>query len=83
MTIVFFVINKTIGLRVSEEEEIKGLDDTEHNLPSAYADFMPAGLAPAYTAAPVSSSTPAASVEKAVPVETYTTNKDAKLNRLL
>lgn len=42
MTIVFFIIKKTIGLRVSEEEEIKGLDATEHNLPSAYADFMPA-----------------------------------------
>ncbi len=83
MTIVFFVINKTIGLRVSEEEEIKGLDATEHNLPSAYADFMPAGLAPAYAAAPVSSSTPAAPVEKAVPVETYTTNKDAKLNKVV
>ena len=42
MTIVFFIIKKTIGLRVSSEEEIKGLDATEHNLPSAYADFMPA-----------------------------------------
>lgn len=42
MTIVFLVIKKTIGLRVSEEEEIKGLDSTEHGLPSAYADFAPA-----------------------------------------
>ena len=42
MIIVFTVIKKTVGLRVSEEEEIKGLDATEHNLPSAYADFMPA-----------------------------------------
>lgn len=42
MTVVFFVIKKTIGLRVSAEEEIKGLDSTEHGLPSAYADFAPA-----------------------------------------
>ena len=37
--IVFFVIKKTVGLRVSEEEEIAGLDSTEHGLPSAYAGF--------------------------------------------
>ena len=42
MTASFFVIKKTIGLRVSAEEEIKGLDKTEHGLPSAYADFVPA-----------------------------------------
>ena len=39
ITIAFFVIKKTIGLRVSEEEEITGLDATEHGLPSAYAGF--------------------------------------------
>ncbi len=42
MTLTFFIIKKTIGLRVSKEEEIKGLDSTEHGLPSAYADFLPA-----------------------------------------
>ena len=42
MTLTFCVIKKTIGLRVSPEEEIKGLDSTEHGLPSAYADFLPA-----------------------------------------
>lgn len=42
MTIVFAVIKKTVGLRVSPEEEVKGLDSTEHGLPSAYADFAPA-----------------------------------------
>ena len=41
MTIVFMVIKKTIGLRASKEEEIRGLDAMEHNLPSSYADFMP------------------------------------------
>lgn len=39
ITIVFFVIKATLGLRVSEEEEIVGLDPTEHGLPSAYAGF--------------------------------------------
>ena len=42
MTLTFFIIKKTVGLRVSKEEEIKGLDSTEHGLPSAYADFLPA-----------------------------------------
>ena len=42
MFLTFTVIKKTVGLRVSEEEEIKGLDSTEHGLPSAYADFLPA-----------------------------------------
>ena len=42
MTLTFFILKKTTGLRVSEEEEVKGLDKTEHGLPSAYADFVPA-----------------------------------------
>lgn len=41
MTIVFLVIKKTIGLRASREEELRGLDITEHGLESSYADFMP------------------------------------------
>ena len=44
MSIVFFVLKKTIGLRVSKDEEMKGLDITEHGLISAYADFMPIGV---------------------------------------
>ena len=32
MTIVFTVLKKTIGLRVTAEEEIEGLDSTEHGL---------------------------------------------------
>ena len=39
ITITFLLIKVTIGLRVSEEEEITGLDSTEHGLPSAYAGF--------------------------------------------
>ncbi len=39
ITITFLIIKATIGLRVSEEEEIIGLDATEHGLTSAYAGF--------------------------------------------
>jgi Amt family ammonium transporter len=39
ITVVFFIIKKTIGLRVSAEEEITGLDVTEHGLLTAYAGF--------------------------------------------
>ncbi|MBR5370872.1 MAG: ammonium transporter [Oscillospiraceae bacterium] len=42
ITIVFEVIKHTIGLRASEEEEVLGMDATEHGLVSSYADFMPA-----------------------------------------
>ena len=44
MIIVFTIIKKTIGLRVTKEEEMKGLDICEHGLVSAYADFMPIGV---------------------------------------
>ena len=39
ITITFFMIKAIFGLRVTEEEEIIGLDATEHGLPSAYAGF--------------------------------------------
>ena len=42
MIITFKIIKKTIGLRASAEEEIMGLDITEHGLPSAYAGFISA-----------------------------------------
>lgn len=76
MIIVFTLIKKTNGLRVTAEEEIKGLDSTEHNLPSAYADFVP-------TSVLISSAPPAQSVEKAIPVETFTTKTDAVLSKIV
>ena len=39
ITIVFFIIKAVVGLRASEEEEIVGLDATEHGLASAYSGF--------------------------------------------
>ena len=76
MIIVFTLIKKTNGLRVTAEEEIKGLDSTEHNLPSAYADFVP-------TSVLISSAPPAQPVEKAIPVETFTTKTDAVLSKIV
>ncbi len=46
MTIVFQLIKHTVGLRVSPEDEIVGMDISEHGLASAYADFLP--TAPSY-----------------------------------
>lgn len=68
ITVVFQVIKHTIGLRVSQEEELKGLDITEHGLPSAYGGFAfvyddtPDGL-------PVPAMPKAVPVQEAVPVE--------------
>ncbi|MBR3510268.1 MAG: ammonium transporter [Lachnospiraceae bacterium] len=39
ITITFIVIKAIFGLRVTEEEEITGLDATEHGLASAYSGF--------------------------------------------
>ncbi len=61
MTAVFLIIKHTIGLRVSEEEELLGLDSSEHGLSSAYADFAAAPGSIQPFAAPVPP-------ERAVPV---------------
>ena len=69
MTATFLILKKTVGLRVSAEEEIKGLDKTEHGLPSAYADFVPAVESLDYGfggAVAVSGETP---VSEAIPVK--------------
>ena len=39
ITIAFLIIKAIVGLRVTQEEEIVGLDSCEHGLPSAYAGF--------------------------------------------
>ena len=40
ITLTFLAIKKIFGLRVSREEEIVGLDPTEHGLPSAYGGMI-------------------------------------------
>ncbi|PWL41856.1 MAG: adenylate cyclase [Bacillota bacterium] len=64
MTLVFLVIRKTIGLRVSREEELDGLDIHEHGIASSYADFMPASEAPFLAA----NSIPVPTPQEAIPV---------------
>ena len=67
ITVVFVVLKKTIGLRVSAEEELKGLDITEHGLPSAYGGFaFVYDDTPADLMAEVRGASP---VKEAVPVE--------------
>ncbi|MFT5752542.1 MAG: Amt family ammonium transporter, partial [Dokdonia sp.] len=36
--VIFIILKKTVGIRVSETEEIEGLDNHEHGM-SAYPDF--------------------------------------------
>ena len=87
ITIVFQIIKHTIGLRVSEAEEIMGLDKPEHGLTSAYADFMPIvpsvlGTKAAEQAA-AEMAVPAAP-EQAVPVTKVTTeNGRHKLTKVV
>ena len=66
ITIVFQILKHTIGLRVSEEEELKGLDITEHGLPSAYG-----GFAFTYDDTPDGLEVPSGgiSIQESVPVE--------------
>ena len=70
ITITFTIIKKTIGLRVTPEEEIQGLDLPEHGLVSAYADFMPA--IPQVESFERSETTGAVPVDEAVPVQLKT-----------
>ena len=88
-TILFQVIKHTIGLRVSAEEEISGLDLPEHGLVSAYADFAPTVKMDATAFAPVDvSSLPkdAVPVDEAVPVQLATPKvavaSDTKLTKV-
>ena len=77
MIITFNVLKHTIGLRASEEEETKGLDVTEHNLASSYADFMPMVF---MGKAKEGAAYAGVSVEKAVPVEHYPSAKPVSAN---
>ncbi len=42
MTLFFLLLKKVNFLRAEPADELAGLDGSEHGLPSAYADFMPA-----------------------------------------
>ena len=68
ITLTFLLIKKTVGLRASREEELIGLDKTEHGLPSAYAGFsmLPEAIDAGETPVLVSGDVP---IAEAVPVK--------------
>ena len=68
ITVTFLVIKAIVGLRVVREEEILGLDVTEHGLPSAYAGFamQPEDIEEGSEPIVVSGDTP---VAEAIPVK--------------
>lgn len=81
--LVWLVLKKTIGIRVSREEEIQGLDIGEHGN-VAYPDFALVTEAIEYDKTPAAlqiEAKPAVSVEKAVPVEHHET-KGAKMTKV-
>ena len=80
ITLSFLAIRATVGLRVSEQEEIVGLDVEEHGLVSAYAGFMPVigSDVPMGAPAELPGAKPAAK-DKAVPVADYSTGSNDKV----
>ena len=71
MFFVFMLIDKLHGLRTTAEDEIAGLDSTEHGLPSSYPDFAPSvnkysSYAPEVGISAVTGEVPAA---EAIPVK--------------
>ena len=79
MLVVFKAIDKCGGLRTSVEDEIIGLDISEHGLPSSYPDFAPAvnkysSYAPDSGITAVTGDIPAA---EAVPVKSVSSFSDS------
>ncbi|MGN0374649.1 MAG: ammonium transporter [Butyrivibrio sp.] len=65
MTAVFLIIKHTVGLRVTADEEIAGLDIREHGIASSYADFMTFDSTAGTSDVELPTVTPAASAEQA------------------
>ena len=84
VTVLFFIVKKTIGLRVSTEEEIIGLDKIEHGLESSYAGF---DIAQNYSSAEMAAAKRDGvriPEEKAVPVVKVPSSKpDAKFHKVV
>lgn len=80
ITLSFLAIRATVGLRVSGQEEIVGLDVEEHGLVSAYAGFMPVigSDVPMGAPAELPGARPAAK-DEAVPVADYSTGSNDKV----
>ncbi len=87
MLLTFTLIKKTHGLRASAEEELRGLDASEHGLPSAYADFAPAvesysGLPLAEGAIAVTGSAPPAEAVTVQRVPSFETAAEGKFTKV-
>ena len=85
MFIVFTILKKTIGLRVSPAEEIMGLDKPEHGLTSAYADFAPVVgvLGTAAGEAQAEAAAAPAMAAAAVPVTRVTSENPAAMHKVV
>lgn len=69
MTITFLIIKATVGLRVTPQEELEGLDKLEHGLESAYAGFAFETESIGGTPLPNVSTIPDVTLDEAVPIE--------------
>lgn len=79
MLVVFFAIKIVIGLRVSEREEIEGLDSNEHGLASAYGDF----IVNDYRDLMISETEePKVSIDEAVPIHLINNSNDNHVSSL-
>jgi len=79
MTIIFLLIKVTLGLRVTKEEEILGLDKLEHGIDSSYS-----GLAMQFSAEEIEEAEEAgvAIPDMAVPVQGFA-SKDATAHKVV
>ncbi|MDE5863351.1 MAG: ammonium transporter [Lachnospiraceae bacterium] len=86
ITITFLIIKKVIGIRVTAEEEITGLDATEHGLETAYAGFLTYGDRIGGAALAMAEDTDAVPVDDAIPVQVVensgNTVSDVKISKL-
>lgn len=87
MLITFLLIKKFHGIRASVEEEMVGLDRTEHGLTSAYADFAPTipSILTDYTTKETKAVTGETPVSEAIPVkkvESFVPDGTAKMTKI-
>lgn len=84
MVVLFWAIKHTVGLRVSREEELKGLDAAEHGLASAYAGFVVEGAIPSVMTTSLTDSVDDVPEEIAVPVtKTVSEGGDHKMSKVV
>ena len=83
MSLTFFLIKKFNGLRCSREEEIEGLDKTEHGMPPAYADFLTVSVNNEILAADAPEGTGVEVVDMTSPAPLHASSKTAKMTKVV